>query len=189
MANSIIRILLNRITNSMYANLHFGSDEKQAPATAANIVKEITSGTYTNDICINVDIRSLMEPSKDIDAVKSFIDILNKSLAGAKSSHLLYDAISIDHALEQLNKILEKPTLIIFHHFQYPDDMKGKEEEKNEKEKKILNSLRKFIDMIPSIYLKILIISSQPTEKWDLSPDSFLDDDRVESIDWSSLEK
>ena len=187
MANEKISFLLNRITSSMYVNLHFGSAENPAPETAAGIVENITSGKYTRDLCINVNVETFMEPGKD--AVKCFIDTINENLAKAKSPIVLDDAISIDLALEQLNKRLEKPTLIIFYYFQDPDDKKDKEEEKNEKEKKILNALRKFIDLIPSIYLKILIISSQPTEKWDLSPDSPLDDERVESIDWNLLGK
>lgn len=187
--NKKIRILLNRITNRMHINLHFESAESHPPVTAADILEKITSGEYTRDFCINVNIQTLMEPGKGMNAVKCFVDIINKRLAEENSPHVLNDTISIDFALEQLNKDLEKPTLIIFHYFQYPDDRKGGKEKKNEKEKKLLTPLRKFIEMIPSIYLKILIISRQPTENWDLQPDSPLDDGLVKSIDWNLLEK
>jgi hypothetical protein len=163
-----LRKLLNRITIKRYVNLHFNGSPPEDEKIIDNIINKIQKnqkGSY----CITVNINSL--PQKEEKTVRTLIDIINDTLAEQQFKHWIHEGKSIDNVLEQLNERLEYPGLIIFYQFKSPED---------EKEKDLLRSIRKFIQMKDSLFLGILIISSHPTGDWDLSPYSDLDDRFVE---------
>ncbi len=163
--------LLNRITVRRYLNLYFSGDDKERRAAANDTVKRIMAGKLPGDCYIDVNIDDL--PESEESANKSFAAVMNDRLSGARLNHWIQDDISIGNALEQLNKKLEKPALIIFYYFRDQD---------SKKEKYVLRSIRKFIEMRESLFLGILILSSDGIENWDLFPYSNLDERHVESI-------
>jgi hypothetical protein len=168
-----LRKLLNRITVKRYVNLHFNGFPREDKKIIDDPIKKIQKnqkGSY----CITVNINSL--PRKEKEAVRALIDIVNDTLAEQQFKHWIHEGKSIDNVLEQLNERLDYPGLIIFYPFKSPED---------EKEKDMLRSIRKFIQMKDSLFLGILIISSHPTGDWDLSPYSDLDDRFVEYFSYS----
>ena len=187
-----MRKFLNRITNSRFVNLHLADvpepvdqagdidAEKKSFDPGKDIFEEIWDGKYTNNYCIDVNIGSITKDNKDEKAMgKKLADIINREMAKKRFPHWIRESLSIEDALEQFDKRLDRAAIIIFHYFQNPKD---------KKEKDILTSLRKFIDKNNPLYVQILIISSKKTENWDLSPYSFLDERFLEYISWKDLQ-
>jgi len=159
-----LKDLLNCIAVQRFVNLHFnGSILNEV------IIKDIISKMKMEEqnrsyiIDVNIDII----PDNDVYAVKTLIRIINDSLSNENSKYRIRKAFSINNVLCQLNDWLKRPALIIFRQFK---------DRKNNKEKNILISIRKFIQMTRSLVLGILIVSSHTIEEWDLAPLSCLDD-------------
>jgi hypothetical protein len=178
------RWLLNRISNCQYVNLHLGEQENTGSQLAEEIVKEITGGNYVSDYFITVDIQAL--PAAKKESGNMFVNIINEQMAKVQFPHWFHGAGSIKEALEKLNQRLDKSAIVIFYYFQHADKDK-KHKKDHEKEKSILIPIRRFMSMVDSIYLKILIISNQKTGKWDLAPFSDLDERFVEYIDYHKI--
>lgn len=174
-----VRWFLNRITNSRYVNLHF-EGIKNSGDQVKETLGEITSGNYTNDYCIDVDIRDIPGAKKDNkEAGQELADIINRRMAESRFPYWIRDSLSIEHTLEQFDERLDRVVLIIFRCFKEP---------KNKEEKNILTSLRIFIGDKNPLYVQLLIISSAETKHWDLAPYSLLDERFVEYIPWSNLQ-
>ena len=173
-----IRLLLNKIVIRRYVNLYFGDKKEHQPEEIVNIVNEIVSGKRTNDYYIQVDIEKLKSSWEKASQI--LVDTINSYLSKVKFEHWIHGADSIYKALVALNERLDSPALIIFHYFTQPE---------NEHEKDVFSFIRKFIEEKESIFLGILIISTKPSENWDLAPYSSLDDRYVEYINWNTLDK
>ncbi len=167
MEERALKKLSNRIAVTRYVNLHFDGKEQDSE-TIAKIVEEVKK-RQSKSYCIAFDIVQI--PKKESEAIQFLINTINETLSKQQFKHWLHDAISIDSVLEQLNERLEKPALIAFYHFKNPED---------EKEKELLQSVRKYIQTKSSLLLGVLIISTHPVGKWNLSPYSDLDQRFVE---------
>jgi len=166
--------LLSKIAVFRFVNLHFKGYSVEY-VCVMEMVKRIKE-EIPKDYYIDIDIRDLPNSARkkdDLDKKRADIvrKIINRNLSRKKFKHWLHKSVSIDNVLEQLNERLEKPALIIFHQFKDPN---------SQKEKDILTSIRKFIEMKSSLLLGILIISNHKTVKWDLTPWSPLDERHIE---------
>ncbi|MCK4765421.1 MAG: hypothetical protein KAW12_24680 [Candidatus Aminicenantes bacterium] len=169
-----MRNLLNRTINHCYVNLHARGN----PLEEKNIRGMLTKikNMLGEILCITVEIKNIPGKGKkneEKEEANYLKDVVNEEMTKKQFRHWIHDANSIDHLLHQLNKRLEDPVIIIFHQFKLPN----KEEEKN-----ILRSIRKFIQLRESRLLKLLMVSSEKLDKWDLRPYSDMDERAVEYI-------
>ncbi len=95
---------------------------------------------------------------------------INQVLTANGKPPLETSAISMPVILNRWSSVLESPALLIFHCFHdlYDDT-----------EKNILRSVRQAHDYINSRLLGLLLFSTQPVSKWELLPESPLDDRHV----------
>lgn len=176
MSNRFILTLMNRTFVRGSVNLHSEGDPIEI-GIIDGLISRISS-MLSDCYSISVDIGDI--PNKKEELQAHFLkDFINEEMAKRQFSHWIHRANTIDSVLHQLNQRLEKPTLLIF--FQFVSN-------KNNKEKDILRSIRKFIQMRDSLFLGILLISSEKLYKWDLRPYSDLDERMIEFISFD-LEK
>lgn len=156
--------LANRIIVHRCVNLYADGNALDTGAID-DITKRIIETQRENYyIIVNIENIPGENEKKEAGYLK---DIINEEMAKKQFPHWIHEANTIEHLLHQLNERLENPALIVFHHFTSPED---------EKEKNLLRSIRKFIQMRDSILLGLLLISSQKLYKWDLRPGSDLDE-------------
>jgi hypothetical protein len=163
-----LRKLINRIIIRRYVNLY--ADGNALDTEIIDDMIDKITGMQEKVYCIAVDIKSIPvgDEKQEADYLK---DIVNEEMAKKQFPHWIHEANTIEHLLHQLNERLEDPALIIFYQFTSPED---------EKEKDLLRSLRKFIQMRESLLLGLLLISSQKLGKWDLHHYSDIDERVVE---------
>ncbi len=126
------------------------------------------------NFCVPVDIGKFGKCHGEEDEARVFLASLRKG--GCEKSLLegLDECFSIANAMDRLNERLEESALIVFHYF---------EDKYDEQEKDILRSIRKYISLNEGSFLEILIISAEPVDRWELFPESNLDDRFVTFID------
>ena len=164
MGEEELRELLNRIIVCHNVNLHGGGDSINTDILDDFIkqIHEMLGEAY----CIAVDIKNIRVKNEEKKAELLRI-IINEEMAKKQFPHWIHSASTIEDLLPQLNERLEDPALIIFYQFTSPDD---------NDEKDWLRSIRQFIQMRESLFLKLLLISSERLEKWDLRPSSDIDE-------------
>jgi len=182
--------ILNTVTVKKYVNLCFDGDLPADAGKAAEIAEKaaqiagiICGITGDKTYYIDVNIADLLE---DISAAGSrMTEIFNEQLAKHRFRYWFDKALAIDDALMQLNYWLDRPALVVFHFFKNTT---------NRQERDILIAIRKFIMQRESVFLRLLILSNNPVNAWDLSPYSDLDEPYIgigkynlkhQSINWS----
>ena len=160
-----IQKLLNRITVRNYVNLHGGGNLFDVK----HVIKQILD-KQSESFCIAVDITKIKEKSEE-GKVEQLKNTLNREMHKKGFPHWIHGVNSIDNLLHKFNGLLEDRALIIFHPFTSP---------KKKNEKDWLRPIRSFIQMRKSLFLKLLLISSDSLDKWDLRPSSDFDERAVE---------
>ncbi len=182
MEKTNIKELLNKITLKRFVNLHFNGYQ-QDTEKVNEIIREIEQELGKTDL-IEINIEPF--PNKEKRMIQTLLNIINETLTKKQSNHWLNEAISITSVLHKLNERLERPALIIFYQLKHPDIKRNRNAKK---EKILLTSIRKFIQMKESHLLGILVISSHKTEKWNLSPYSNLDERYIEYFQFPETNK
>jgi hypothetical protein len=127
---------------------------------------------YKNIIYVDIDIQKFAGCMNEEQEVKILLELISRELTGKGLSSIHIQAISIASALFKWSNGLNHQVLLVFRFFH---------DRYSEKEKNILRSLRKTIrnrDQLSS-YLGILIVSSRNVSKWELFPESNLDERHV----------
>lgn len=163
-----IQKLLNRLTVSHYVNLH-GDGNTLNSDNIDNTIKGIFD-RQSKSYCIAVNITNINEEDEKIKA-KRLKNKINKEMHKKGYPHWIHEASSIDSLLHKFNKQLEDPALIIFYPFTSPQ---------NGTEKDWLRSIRSFIHKRESLFVRLLLISSERLDKWDLRPCTDFDERAVE---------
>lgn len=170
-----LKKLMNRITVRRYVNLHADGNPLEL-GTIDDLIKriaEMDSPKYS----IAINIKSM--PGNDEREEAGYLkEIINEEMAKKRFPHWIHEADAIDSLLHHLNGLLEDPALLIFYQFTSPDD---------EKEKNLLRSIRKFIQMRESLFLGLLLISSQKLYKWNILPMTDLDERIVEFFPYHNI--
>ncbi len=134
----------------------------------SNLKKE-----YKN-ICVGINIRQFENCETEEQEALVLLELINKQLVseGLTPFASQKSPISIANALSNWGNSLEGRALLVFHSFH---DLYS------EKEKNVLRSLRKTIRNKEEIksYLALLIISNRKVSKWELFPESNLDERHV----------
>lgn len=127
---------------------------------------------YKDIIYVDIDIREFTACINEEQEVKILLELISRELTGKGLSSIHLQTISIASALFTWSNGLNQQALLVFRFFH---DLYS------EKEKNILRSLRKTIrnrDQLSS-YLGILIVSNRNVSKWELFPESNLDERHV----------
>ena len=119
---------------------------------------------------VEIDIQEFENCENEKQEAKVLMDMINLELTGKGIKGIQEHAISIPNSLYNWSEKLDKQSLVIFHCFH---------DIYSEKEKNILRSLRRTLTMAGSNYLGILIISNREIFKWELFPESNLDERHV----------
>ena len=127
---------------------------------------------YKNIIYVDIDIQKFAGCMNEEQEVKILLELISRELTGKGLSSIHLPAISMASALFKWSNGLNQQVLLVFRFFN---------ELYSEKEKNILRSLRKTIrnkNQLSS-YLGILIVSNRNVSKWELFPESNLDERHV----------
>jgi hypothetical protein len=146
----------------------FSPENQQQLAQFLSKLKE----AYKNIIYVDIDIQVFAACINEEQEVKILLELISRELTGKGLSSIHLQAISIASALFTWSNGLNQQALLVFRFFH---DLYS------EKEKNILRSLRKTIrnrDQLSS-YLGILIVSNRNVSKWELFPESNLDERHV----------
>jgi hypothetical protein len=129
-------------------------------------------GIHKQVIYIDIDNLNFEQCENEEQEAVLLLDLIGKEWQARGFGDLNINAISIADALHKWSNTLniDQKVLLVFH---FLHDIY------NEKEKNILRSLRRVCRSELSAFLKILIISTQPLSKWELFPDSNLDERHV----------
>ena len=134
---------------------------------------------YRN-IYVDIDIQSFEECENEEQEAKALLDLINMELTGKGLDTIDTEAISIPGALNKFSDDLNGRALLVFHSFH---------DFYSENEKNILRSLRKALRFEKiSSYLGILIVSNRKVSRWELFPESNLDERHVTFFDLDSME-
>lgn len=173
MMEHFIKELQSLISAERYVNLHSKALKKKnqlLTGILSNLERE-NEGAF-----IQIHTEAFVGCETEEDEVKVVLPLLNQALKENGYPDSIHGAISITDALRKFNSNLERPFLAVFHFFKDEDDMK---------EKNIIRSIRKFIEIYEkSRFLAILIVSSKPTTHWELYPESNLDDRHIVFIEF-----
>jgi hypothetical protein len=134
---------------------------------------------YKDIIYVDIDIREFAGCMNEEQEVKILLDLISRELTEKGISNIHLQAISIASALFKWSNGLNQQVLLVFRFFH---DLYS------EKEKNILRSLRKILrnrDQLNS-YLGILIVSNRNVAKWELFPESNLDERHLAFFDFES---
>jgi hypothetical protein len=178
MVDAFVNKLQCFITANSYINLYsreFSKDNQGQERLS--ILHSKLEATYGNAL-FDIDIKEFRPcEGEEEDAVVA-LKIINKTLE-INGIDPIRSAISVTEALKKLSqKVEDRCILVVFHFF---SDIY------EEKEKDILRSIRKFIEIFEkSFSLSILIISHSPTYNWELYPEASLDDHHVVLIEYQS---
>jgi len=124
---------------------------------------------YKDIIYVDIDIQEFASCINEEQEVTILLELISGELTGKGLSRIHLQAISIANALFSWSKGMDQQVLLVFRLFH---DLYS------EKEKNILRSLRKTLrnsDQLSS-YLGILILSNRNVSKWELYPESNLDE-------------
>lgn len=169
MKNEMVDELLNVIAVRRYVNLFFREGGEEIHHIAARIVARAREAQPQN-FCIDIDARAFIECRDEEQEAKLILKLINKELSKKQFNESIPEAISIADAFDKLNARLDRPAIAIFHCFENIYD---------EKEKDILRSIRTFKGIAKGLLLGILIISNQKINRWELYPESNLDERHV----------
>jgi len=171
MMERTVEKLINVIANRQFVNCYsreFSPENQRELEQFLSKLKE----EYKGIIYIDIDIQVFESCEDEEQEAKTLLEIINRELTGKGINNVDTQAISIANALHKWSKSLDRRTLLGFHSFL---DLY------NEKEKNVLRSLRKALrsrDEMGS-YLGVLIVSNRKVLKWELFPESNLDERHV----------
>lgn len=135
---------------------------------------------YKN-IYVNIDIQGFKGCDDEEQEANTLLALINRELTGKDLDSSPIQAISIANAIHKWSNNLASQVLLVFYLFH---DLYS------ENEKDILRSLRKALrdrDEISS-YLGILIVSNRKISRWELFPESNLDDRHLTLFEFDGLE-
>jgi hypothetical protein len=138
-------------------------------------LKETYKKTY-----LEIDIKEFENCENEKQETKVLLELINRELTGKGLQSVQIKAISIPNALHKWSNDLDGQALLVFYSFH---------DRYSEKEKNILRSLRKALRDKNEIssYLGILIVSNRQVFKWELFPESNLDERHVVFFDLESI--
>jgi hypothetical protein len=118
---------------------------------------------------VDIDVREFAACINEEQEVTILLELIRRELTAKGIGSIHLQAISIANALFTWSKGLDQQALLVFRFFH---DLYS------EKEKNILRSLRKTIRNSNQLssYLGILILSNRNVSKWELYPESNLDE-------------
>ena len=136
---------------------------------------------YNNIIYADIDILRFENCENEEQDANMLLELIKQKLTVKNLDALPTQAISIANALHKWSESLEDQVLLVFHCFHDPY---------SENEKNFLRSLRKTLRNREKIsrYLGILIISNRKITRWELFPESNLDDRHVAFFEFDSTE-
>ena len=137
--------------------------------------------TYKNIIYVDIDIRGFGRCENEEQEANVLLDSINRELNGKDLNDPPAQAISIANVLHKWSNSLDNQVLLVFHCLNNRD---------SENEKNILRSIRKTLRNREKIsrYLGVLIISNFKVTRWELFPESNLDDRHVAFFEFESVD-
>ena len=157
-------ILIKRFVNG-YSREFSGENQQALEQFLLNLEE-----AHKDIIYGDIDIRSFESCENEEQEATALLELINRQLTGKGLATLPNQAISIANALYKFSSSLDRQALLVFHSFH---DLYS------EKEKNILRSLRKAKRSKISSYLGLLIVSNRKVSKWELFPESNLDERHV----------
>jgi len=170
MVTDIVNQLIKVIVRERFVNCYsreFSPENQQELKHFLLKLKE----SYKN-IYVDIDIRKFEKSKGEEQDAKALLQLINRELTGKGIKGFQTRAFSIATALSRWSANLDRQALLVFHCFH---DLYS------EKEKNILRSLRKTLRNSDEMsgYLGLLIVSNREVFKWELFPESNLDERHV----------
>lgn len=170
MKEETVEKLRNIIVDKRFVNAYareFSPENKKELEQFLSKLKEIYKNIY-----VEIDIQQLEDCESEEQETMLLLELVNRELAGQGFRTFQKQSFSIAAALSKWSNYLDQRVLLVFHCFH---------DRFSEKEKNILRALRKALTNADEIssYLGILIVSTREVFKWELFPESNLDERHV----------
>ncbi len=163
-----INRLKNCIATKQFVNCYSRKFSLENQAQLELLLAKLKEGYHS--MVVDINIQECQHCGSEEEEAAFMLKLINKELTAKGFNSIPTEALSIANALHKFSQSLDERALLIFHYFHDLYD---------EKEKNILRSLRKAHRNELSAYLRILILSDKQTSKWQLFPESNLDERHV----------
>jgi uncharacterized protein YbgA (DUF1722 family) len=179
MMEDTVNRLKKTIMTKRFVNCYskaFSPENKQELDQSLSTLKE----EYKN-IYVDIDIQGFKDCEDEEQEANALLALINRELTGKGPATSPIQAISIANAIHKWSNTLDSQALLVFYFFH---DLYS------ENEKNVLRSLRKALrdrDEISS-YLGILLVSNRKISRWELFPESNLDDRHLTLFEFDGLE-
>lgn len=179
MKEEMIYELKKTIMNKRFVNCYsreFSTGKPEKLKQFLSLLKDMYK-----DVFLRIDIREFEHCEDEEQEAEKLLESINRELTGQGLTLVQGQAFSIASAISKWSNELDSQTLLVFHCFN---------DRYSEKEKNILRALRKTLTNKNDLsgYLGILIVSNREAFKWELFPESNLDERHVLFFDFNSSE-
>lgn len=170
MKEEMIYKLKNTIVTQRFVNCYSREFSPEKPEKLEEFLLKLKN-SYKH-IFVRIDIREFDNCDDEEQEVEKLFESINRELTTLGLALVQVQEFSIASALSGWSDQLDRPTLLVFHCFH---------DRYSEKEKNILRALRKALSNREELssYLGILIVSNRKVFKWELFPESNLDERHV----------
>lgn len=177
MKEEAIDTLKNTIVDKRFVNCYSREFSPEKPEKLKQFLSQLKD--IYKHVFVRIDIREFEQCEDEEQEVEKLQESINRELTTLGLTLIQLHAFTIASALSKWSDKLDDQALLVFHCFH---------DRYSEKEKDILRVLRKTLSNKDELsgYLGILIVSNREVFRWELFPESNLDERHILFFDFNS---